>query len=38
MRNFMDEVEWSHDPGGGTNVRMIKKLLTWMVIARSPNL
>ena len=26
MRNFMDEVEWSADPGGGTNVRMIKKL------------
>lgn len=26
MRNFMDEVEWSHDPRGGTNVRMSKKL------------
>ena len=26
MRNFMDEVDWSADPGGGTNVRMIKKL------------
>ena len=26
MRNFMDEVKWSKDPAGGTNVRMIKKL------------
>jgi serine/threonine-protein kinase RsbW len=26
MRNFMDEVEWSADPQGGTSVRMIKKL------------
>ncbi|HEY3039579.1 MAG TPA: ATP-binding protein [Pyrinomonadaceae bacterium] len=26
MRNFMDEVEWSADPKGGTRVRMIKKL------------
>jgi len=26
MRNFMDEVEWSADPKGGTSVRMIKKL------------
>ena len=26
MRNFMDEVDWSADPGGGTTVRMIKKL------------
>ena len=26
MRNFMDEVEWSSDPRGGTNVRMSKKL------------
>lgn len=26
MRNFMDEVEWSMDPRGGTRVRMIKKL------------
>ena len=26
MRNFMDQVEWSADPKGGTNVRMIKKL------------
>jgi serine/threonine-protein kinase RsbW len=26
MRNFMDEVEWSADPQGGTNVRMTKKL------------
>jgi serine/threonine-protein kinase RsbW len=26
MRNFMDEVVWSADPKGGTNVRMIKKL------------
>jgi serine/threonine-protein kinase RsbW len=25
MRNFMDEVVWSPNPGGGTNVRMIKK-------------
>jgi len=26
MRNFMDEVDWSADPNGGTSVRMIKKL------------
>jgi len=26
MRNFMDEVDWSADPEGGTWVRMIKKL------------
>jgi serine/threonine-protein kinase RsbW len=26
MRNFMDEVDWSAGPKGGTNVRMIKKL------------
>lgn len=26
MRNFMDEVEWSLDPKGGTTVRMSKKL------------
>jgi serine/threonine-protein kinase RsbW len=26
MRNFMDEVDWSRGPEGGTNVRMIKKL------------
>jgi serine/threonine-protein kinase RsbW len=26
MRNFMDEVDWSADPKGGTNVRMIKRL------------
>jgi serine/threonine-protein kinase RsbW len=26
MRNFMDEVDWSADPKGGTTVRMIKKL------------
>ena len=26
MRNFMDEVDWSADPGGGTSVRMIKRL------------
>ena len=26
MRNFMDEVEWSADPKGGTTVRMTKKL------------
>jgi serine/threonine-protein kinase RsbW len=26
MRNFMDEVDWSEDPQGGTNVRMVKKL------------
>lgn len=26
MRNFMDEVEWSLDPKGGTTVRMTKKL------------
>lgn len=25
MRNFMDEVDWSTDSRGGTNVRMIKK-------------
>jgi serine/threonine-protein kinase RsbW len=25
MRNFMDEVEWSRDPQGGTVVRMTKK-------------
>lgn len=25
MRNFMDEVDWTADPTGGTNVRMIKK-------------
>ena len=25
MRNFMDEVEWSMEPGGGTRVRMMKK-------------
>lgn len=25
MRNFMDEVEWSHHPEGGTVVRMTKK-------------
>ena len=25
MRNFMDEVEWSHHPEGGTVVRMFKK-------------
>ena len=25
MRNFMDEVEWSHHPDGGTVVRMTKK-------------
>jgi serine/threonine-protein kinase RsbW len=25
MRNFMDEVDWSADPKGGTSVRMIKK-------------
>jgi serine/threonine-protein kinase RsbW len=25
MRNFMDEVDWSADPNGGTNVRMIKR-------------
>jgi len=26
MRNFMDKVDWSADPKGGTRVRMIKKL------------
>jgi serine/threonine-protein kinase RsbW len=26
MRNFMDEVEWSSTPKGGTTVRMTKKL------------
>lgn len=26
MRNFMDEVDWSSGPAGGTTVRMIKKL------------
>jgi len=26
MRNFMDEVDWSREPEGGTKVRMIKKL------------
>lgn len=26
MRNFMDEVEWTADPKGGTSVRMIKRL------------
>jgi serine/threonine-protein kinase RsbW len=26
MRNFMDEVDWSADPKGGTSVRMTKKL------------
>ena len=26
MRNFMDEVNWSPHPKGGTSVRMIKKL------------
>lgn len=25
MRNFMDEVDWSANPSGGTNVRMIKR-------------
>jgi serine/threonine-protein kinase RsbW len=25
MRNFMDEVDWSVDPKGGTTVRMFKK-------------
>lgn len=25
MRNFMDAVEWSADPKGGTTVRMMKK-------------
>ena len=25
MRTFMDEVEWSSHPGGGTVVRMVKK-------------
>ena len=26
MRNFMDEVDWSIGPNGGTNVRMLKRL------------
>lgn len=26
MRNFMDEVDWSVDPKGGTTVRMFKNL------------
>jgi serine/threonine-protein kinase RsbW len=26
MRNFMDEVDWSADPKGGTIVRMFKRL------------
>jgi serine/threonine-protein kinase RsbW len=26
MRNFMDRVEWSPGPKGGTNVRMVKNL------------
>lgn len=26
MRNFMDEVQWSNPPEGGTTVRMIKKI------------
>lgn len=26
MRNFMDAVDWSADPNGGTRVHMIKKL------------
>jgi serine/threonine-protein kinase RsbW len=26
MRNFMDEVDWSMRPGGGTIVRLVKKL------------
>lgn len=26
MRNFMDEVDWSTGPTGGTTVRMVKKL------------
>lgn len=26
MRNFMDEVEWTKDPDGGTTVRMLKRL------------
>lgn len=25
MRTFMDEIEWSHHPSGGTVVRMVKK-------------
>ncbi|HEX7997429.1 MAG TPA: ATP-binding protein [Pyrinomonadaceae bacterium] len=25
MRTFMDDVEWSHHPSGGTLVRMLKK-------------
>ena len=25
MRNFMDEVDWSMRPGGGTTVRMVKR-------------
>lgn len=26
MRNFMDEVDWSVHPGGGTTVRMFKRI------------
>ena len=26
MRNFMDSVEWSTEPDGGTRVRMVKKI------------
>jgi len=26
MRNFMDEVDWTVNPDGGTTVRMIKRL------------
>jgi len=26
MRNFMDTVDWSSDPQGGTTVRMLKKI------------
>lgn len=26
MRNFMDEVEWTINPQGGTTIRMLKKL------------
>lgn len=26
MRNFMDEVDWTINPQGGTTVRMLKKL------------
>ena len=25
MRSFMDEVEWSNPPGGGMQVKMVKK-------------